>query len=70
MGDYPGEGAQIDNDVVIPYYSWLAKQFTFSDHHFGVGTNSTPGHMMLVGGQTPTLLTTSLRPSSGICQRF
>src|SRR6266851_5912570 len=55
MGDYSGEVAQIDNDVVIPYYSWLAKQFTFSDHHFGIGTNSTPGHMMLVGGQTPTL---------------
>src|SRR6266851_7483226 len=55
MGDYSGEVAQIDNDVFIPYYSWLAKQFTFCDHHFGVGTNSTPGHMMLVGGQTPTL---------------
>ena len=55
MGDYPAEMAQVDNDVVIPYYSWLAKQFTFCDHHFGVGSNSTPGHMMLVGGQTPTL---------------
>jgi len=55
MGDYPAEVSQIDNDVVIPYYSWLAKQFTFCDHHFGIGTNSTPGHMMLVCGQTPTL---------------
>ena len=55
MGDYPAEVAQIDNDVVIPYYSFLAKEFTFCDHHFGVGSNSTPGHMMLVCGQTPTL---------------
>jgi phospholipase C len=55
MGDYPAEVSQIDNDVVIPYYSWLAKQFTFCDRHFGVGSNSTPGHMMLVCGQTPTL---------------
>ena len=55
MGDYPALAAQIDNDVVIPYYSWLAKTFTFSDHHFGLGTNSTPGHMLAIGGQTPTL---------------
>jgi len=39
MGDYPAMAAQIDNDVVIPLYSWLAKQFTFADHHFGLGTN-------------------------------
>ena len=55
MGDYPGLAAQLDNDAVIPYYSWLAKNHTFCDHHFGVGSNSTPGHMMAVGGQTPTL---------------
>lgn len=55
MGDYPAVTEQIDNDSVIPYYSWLAKNFTFCDHHFGLGSNSTSGHMMLVGGQTPTL---------------
>jgi hypothetical protein len=55
MGDYPGAALQIDNDTVIPYYSWLAKQFTFCDHHFGLGSNSTPGHMLAIGGQTPTL---------------
>jgi hypothetical protein len=55
MGDYPALVAQLDNDAVIPYYSWLAKTFTFCDHHFGIGTNSTPGHMMTIGGQTPTL---------------
>lgn len=55
MGDYPALDVQIDNDSVIPFYSWLAKQFTFCDHHFGLGSNSTPGHMLAVGGQTPTL---------------
>ena len=54
-GDYPGLAAQVDNDAVIPFYSWLAKQFVFADHHFGLGTNSTSGHMLAVGGQTPTL---------------
>ena len=55
MGDYPALAAQIDNDTVIPYYSWLAKEFVFSDHHFGSGSNSTPGHMLAIGGQMPTL---------------
>ncbi len=55
MGDYPGLPVQVDNDTVIPYYSWLAKQFVFSDHHFGSGSNSTPGHMLAVGGQMPTM---------------
>ena len=55
MGDYTAATVQIDNDAVIPYYSWLAKLFTFCDHHFGLGSDSTPGHMLAVGGQTPTL---------------
>lgn len=55
MGDYKPPSAQLNNDQVVPFYSWLAKQFTFCDHHFGLGTNSTPGHMTAVGGQTPTL---------------
>jgi hypothetical protein len=55
MGDYPALPAQVDSDVVIPFYSWLAKQFAFCDHHFGAGTNSTPGHMLAVGGQMPTM---------------
>ena len=42
MGDYPALPAQVDSDVVIPFYSWLAKQFVFCDHHFGSGSNSTP----------------------------
>lgn len=55
MGDYPALSAQIDNDAVIPFYSWLAKQFVFCDHHFGGGSNSTSGHMLATGGQTPTM---------------
>jgi len=55
MGDYPATTLQIDNDTLLPCYSWLAKQFTYCDYHFGLGTNSTPGHMLAVGGQTPTL---------------
>jgi hypothetical protein len=55
MGDYPALDAQVNNDTVIPYYSWLAKQFVFCDHHFGSGSNSTPGHMLAIGGQMPTL---------------
>ena len=54
-GDYPALPVQIDNDAVIPFYSFLAKQFTFCDHHFGLGSNSTSGHMLAIGGQTPTL---------------
>ena len=55
MGDYPALAAQVDSDVVIPFYSWLAKQFVFCDHHFGSGSNSTPGHMLAIGGQMPTM---------------
>lgn len=55
MGDYAPPALQVNNDVVIPYYSWLAKTFTFCDHHFGFGTSSTPGHMLAVGGQSPTM---------------
>ena len=55
MGDYTAATVQIDNDAVIPYYSWMAKLFTFCDHHFGLGSDSTPGHMLAVGGQTPKL---------------
>ena len=54
MGDYPAVRLSIDNDTVIPYYSWLAKTFTFCDHHFGAGTNSTPGHLLAFAGQMPT----------------
>jgi hypothetical protein len=55
MGDYPALSVQLDNDRIIPFYSYLAKEFTFADHHFGSGSNSTPGHMLAIGGQMPTM---------------
>lgn len=55
MGDYSALPVQLDNDHIIPFYSYLAKEFTFADHHFGSGSNSTPGHMLAIGGQMPTL---------------
>src|ERR1017187_2360634 len=66
MGDYPAEDLALDNDSVIPYYSWLAKTYTFSDHHFGAGTNSTPGHMLAVGGQMPALKNPPFGPGGPI----
>jgi hypothetical protein len=54
MGDYPAVQLSLNNDTVIPYYSWLAKTFTFCDHHFGAATDSTPGHLLTFAGQTPT----------------
>ena len=55
MGDYPAVRTQLDNDKVQPLHAWLAKTFTFCDHHFGIGSNSTSGHMLAIGGQTPTM---------------
>jgi phospholipase C len=55
MGDYPAVPLQVDTDTVIPFYAWLAKEHTFCDRHFALGSNSTSGHMLAVGGQTPTL---------------
>jgi len=54
MGDYPAMQLSIDDVAVVPYYSWLAKTFTFCDHHFCTGTNSTAGHLLAFAGQTPT----------------
>jgi len=47
---------QLDTDAVLPYYSYLAKTGAFLENHCsGFGTNSTPNHLLLVGGQSPTL---------------
>jgi len=51
MGNYAPTTLQIDNDVVLPFYSWLAKTSTYCDYHFGLGTNSTPGHMLAAAGE-------------------
>jgi phospholipase C len=55
MGDYPAVARQLDDVKLLPFHSWLAKRFTFCDHHFGFGSNSTSGHLLAVGGQSPTL---------------
>jgi len=55
MGDYPAVVRQLDNDVIQPLHAWLAKTYTFCDHHFGYGSNSTCGHLMAIGGQSTTL---------------
>ena len=47
---------QIDTDTVLPYYAWLAKTAAFCENHCsGFGTNSTPNHLLIIGGQSPTL---------------
>ena len=52
----PAVHTQIDTDAVLPYYAWLAKTGAFLENHCsGFGTNSTPNHLLIVGGQSPTL---------------
>ncbi|MGZ4508477.1 MAG: alkaline phosphatase family protein [Blastococcus sp.] len=47
---------QFDDLAVLPYYAYLAATGAFVENHCsGFGTNSTPNHLLLVGGQTPTL---------------
>ena len=47
---------QFDDLAVLPYYAYLAATGVFVENHCsGFGTNSTPNHLLLVGGQTPTL---------------
>jgi len=47
---------QIDTDTVLPHYAWLAKTAAFLENHCsGFGTNSTPNHLLIIGGQSPTL---------------
>ena len=52
----PATHAQLDTDTVLPFYAYLAKTGAFLQNHCsGFGTNSTPNHLLIVGGQTPTL---------------
>ncbi|MGH3779745.1 MAG: alkaline phosphatase family protein, partial [Pseudonocardiaceae bacterium] len=47
---------QFDTDRVLPYYAYLGLTGALLENHCsGFGTNSTPNHLLLVGGQTPTL---------------
>jgi len=52
----PGVHTQFDTTTVLPYYAYLAATGAFMENHCsGFGTNSTPNHLLIVGGQTPTL---------------
>jgi hypothetical protein len=50
------EHSQFDTANVLPYYLYLAVTGAFLENHCaGFGTNSTPNHLLLIGGQSPTL---------------
>jgi len=52
----PATHTQFDDTAVLPYYAYLAATGAFLENHCsGFGTNSTPNHLLIVGGQTPTL---------------
>lgn len=52
----PATHTQFDDATVLPYYAYLAATGAFLENHCsGFGTNSTPNHLLIVGGQTPTL---------------
>jgi hypothetical protein len=52
----PAVHAQFDTTAVLPYYAYLAATGAFLENHCsGYGTNSTPNHLLIVGGQSPTL---------------
>jgi hypothetical protein len=41
---------------VLPFYAYLAAAGAFLENHCsGFGTSSTPNHLLIVGGQSPTL---------------
>jgi hypothetical protein len=47
---------QVDTARDLPFYLYLAVTGAFLENHCaGFGTNSTPNHLLLVGGQSPTL---------------
>src|SRR5262249_28069370 len=51
-----GRHVQFDTAKVLPFYAWLAASGALVENHCsGYGTNSTPNHLLIVGGQTPTL---------------
>lgn len=52
----PANHSQFDTASVLPYYAYLAATGAFLENHCsGYGTNSTPNHLLILGGQTPTL---------------
>ncbi len=52
----PAFAEQFDTLEVLPFYAYLAATGAFLENHCsGFGTNSTPNHLLIVGGQSPTL---------------
>jgi Phosphoesterase family len=61
-GASTGEHTQFDTGAVLPYYLYLAATGAFLENHCaGFGTNSTANHLLIVGGQSPTLKNPSSR---------
>jgi phospholipase C len=55
-GHTPATRTQFDTTAVLPFYGHLAATGAFLENHCsGFGTNSTPNHLLIIGGQTPTL---------------
>ncbi len=62
-GASTGAHVQFDTRAVLPYYLYLALTGAFVENHCaGFGTNSTANHLLIVGGQSPTLKNPSSRP--------
>jgi hypothetical protein len=54
--NHSAERSQFDTAADLPFYFYLALTGAFLENHCaGFGTNSTPNHLLLVGGQSPTL---------------
>jgi hypothetical protein len=63
-GASTGEHVQFDTAELLPYYLYLALTGAFLENHCaGFGTNSTANHLILVGGQSPTLNNPSGTPT-------
>ncbi|GAB3276187.1 hypothetical protein GCM10027449_15340 [Sinomonas notoginsengisoli] len=55
-GQHNATRAQFDTAAVLPFYAHLALTGAFLENHCsGFGTNSTPNHLLILGGQSPTL---------------
>lgn len=55
-GQHKATRTQFDTTAVLPFYAYLALTGAFlANHCSGFGTNSTPNHLLIVGGQSPTL---------------
>ncbi|MBV8999134.1 MAG: hypothetical protein JO304_08755 [Solirubrobacterales bacterium] len=55
-GASTGAHLQFETRTLLPYYLYLALTGAFLENHCtGFGTNSTANHLLIVGGQSPTL---------------